>query len=208
MVTNQLNRKQYASQGKMYQFSFDLFNLNERYEPGSTSVALEGNSRHRSWVQGKITLEQYFKKGFYSSGYLFEGVLSNQPLFSNYLGTLINAPGFYPLQDSRTLLLQNFRAFNYIAGGWRNVFSIRPNLDFRLEIYAFKPFQVISQNEQQQAYLNSDLIKMYFAGSAGMVLHSTVGPISLNVNYYDDSENQLGVILHVGFLLFHKTSLE
>jgi len=41
-----------------------------------------------------------------------------------------------------------------------------------------------------------------------MVLHSTVGPISLNVNYYDDSENPLGVILHVGFLLFHKTSLE
>jgi len=208
MITNQLNRKQYASQGKMYQFSFNVFNVNERYEPGSTSVALEGNSRHRSWVQGKITLEQYFKRGFYSSGYLFEGVLSNQPLFSNYLGTLINAPGFYPLQDSRTLLLQNFRAFNYIAGGWRNVFSIRPNLDFRLEIYAFKPFQVISQNEQQQAYLNSDLIKMYFVGSAGLVMHSTVGPISLNINYYDDSENQLGVILHVGFLLFHKTSLE
>ncbi|HEY5825944.1 MAG TPA: patatin-like phospholipase family protein, partial [Cyclobacteriaceae bacterium] len=208
MVTNQLNRKQYASQGKMYQFSFDVFNVNERYEPGNTSVAIEGNSRHRSWVRGKITLEQYFKKGFYSSGYLLEGVLSNQPLFSNYLGTLINAPGFYPLQDSRTLLLQNFRAFNYVAGGWRNVFSIRPNLDFRLEIYAFKPFQVISQNEQQQAYLNSDLIKMYFVGSAGVVLHSTVGPISLNVNYYDDSENQLGLILHVGFLLFHKTSLE
>ena len=208
MITNQLNRKQYASQGKMYQFSFNVFNVNERYEPGSTSVALEGNSRHRSWVQGKITLVQYFKRGFYSSGYLFEGVLSNQPLFSNYLGTLINAPGFYPLQDSRTLLLQNFRAFNYIAGGWRNVFSIRPNLDFRLEIYAFKPFQVISQNEQQQAYLNSDLIKMYFVGSAGLVMHSTVGPISLNINYYDDSENQLGVILHVGFLLFHKTSLE
>jgi NTE family protein len=208
MVTNQLNRKQYPSQGKMYQFSFDLFNVNERYDPGSTSVSEAGNSRHRSWIRGKITLEQYFKKGFYSSGYFLEGVLSNQPLFTNYLGTIINAPGIFPLQDSRTLLLQNFRAFNYAAAGWRNVFAVRPNVDFRLEAYAFKPFDVISQDEQQHAYLNNNLMKIYFAGTAALVLHSTVGPVSLNVNYYDDSENPLGVILHVGFLLFHKTSLE
>ncbi len=208
MTTNQLNRKQYASQGRMYQFSFDLFNVDERYDPGNTSVTNQGNSRHRSWVRGKITLEEYFKKGFYSSGYLVEAVFSNQPFFSNYMGTIINAPGFNPLQDSRTLLLQNFRSFNYVAAGWRNVFSIRPNLDFRLEAYAFKPFDNISQNEHQQPYLNNDLIKVYFAGTAGLVLHSTVGPVSLNLNYYDDSENQLGVILHVGFLLFHKTSMD
>lgn len=208
LITNQLNRKQYASRGKRYEFSFNVFNVNERYEPGNTSIMTEGNSRHRSWIQGKVSLEEYFKKGFYSSGYLVEAVLSNQPLFSNYLGTVINAPGFYPFQDSRTFLLQNFRAFNYIAGGWRNVFAVRPNLDFRLEVYAFKPFDVISENDKQEAFLNMDLIKMYFAGTAGVVLHSSVGPVSLNVNYYDSKENPLGVILHVGFLLFHKTSLE
>jgi NTE family protein len=30
----------------------------------------------------------------------------------------------------------------------------------------------------------------------------------LSANYYDDDENQFGVLLHVGFLLFNKHSFE
>ncbi|MGB4974709.1 MAG: patatin, partial [Cyclobacteriaceae bacterium] len=144
----------------------------------------------------------------YSSGYYLDGVLSNQPLFTNYQGSIINAPGFYPLQDSKTLLLQNFRAYNFVTAGWRNVFTVRNKLDFRLEAYVFKPFEAIIRGENQEGLLDDSFEKFFFAGTAGMVYHSTVGPISLSFNYYDDPENQLGVLLHVGFLLFNKTSME
>jgi NTE family protein len=206
LVTNQLNRKQYASQGRMYQFSFDWFTVNENYEPGNSSINGATAQKHRAWVRTKVTLEQYFKTGIYSSGYLVEGVFSNQPFFSNYQGTLINAPGFYPLQDSRTLFLKNFRAFNYVAGGWRNVFAIRPTLDLRLEGYVFKPFEEIFEGDFQEPHLSGKITRAYFVGTAGLVLHSTVGPVSLSVNYYDDSQKPFGVLLHVGFLLFHKPS--
>ncbi|MGC4023269.1 MAG: hypothetical protein QM734_15645 [Cyclobacteriaceae bacterium] len=112
-----LNRKQYPSQGKAFSISGNYFNLLEEYAPGNTSMIQTTNRANRTWVQAKISLEQYFKKGIYSSGYLMEGVFSNQPTFTNYFGTIINAPAFNPLQDRRTLLLQNFRAFNYC--GWR-----------------------------------------------------------------------------------------
>jgi NTE family protein len=203
-----MNRKQYPSQGKAFSISANYFSLLEEYVPGNTSVNNVSTRTNRSWLQAKVTLEQYFKKGFYSSGYLLEGVLSNQPTFSNYFGTIINAPGFYPLQDSRTILLQNFRAFNYVAGGWRNVFAIRKNIDFRLEAYAFKPLQTISADDLQHAKVVQQLEQFYFAGMADLVMHSTVGPISLSVNYYDDPYQQFSVLLHVGFLLFNKTSLE
>ena len=206
--SNTLNRKQYASIGKSYSFSVDWFGVVENYEPGNTSILTESQSKYHSWMRAKVSLEQYFKKGIYSSGYIFEGVLSNQPIFTNYMGTIINATAFNPIQDSKTLLLQNFRAFNYVAGGWRNVFTIRKSLDFRLEGYLFKPFEAIGMSQNQEATLNGDLTKVYFAATAGLVLHSTVGPISLSVNYYDDKENELGVLLHVGFLLFNKTSME
>lgn len=206
--SNTLNRKQYASIGKSYSFSVDWFGVVENYEPGNTSILTEPQSKYHSWMRAKVSLEQYFKKGIYSSGYIFEGVLSNQPVFTNYMGTIINATAFNPIQDSKTLLLQNFRAFNYVAGGWRNVFTIRKSLDFRLEGYLFKPFEAIGMSQTQEATLNGDLTKVYFAATAGLVLHSTVGPISLSVNYYDDKENELGVLLHVGFLLFNKTSME
>jgi len=203
-----MNRKQYPSQGKAFNLSANYFSLLEEFKPGNTSVNIVSSSANRSWLQAKVTLEQYFKKGVYSSGYLLEGVLSNQPTFSNYFGTIINAPGFYPLQDSRTILLQNFRAFNYVAGGWRNVFSLTKNLDFRLEAYAFKPLQIISQDDKQHAKVVEQIEQFYFAGMADLVMHSTVGPISLSLNYYDDPNRQLSVLLHVGFLLFNKTSLE
>jgi len=208
LSTNVLNRKQYANQGHAYEFSFDWFSLIEQLETGNTSQQQINTSQHRAWVRARLTMEQYFKRGIYSSGYYFDAVFSNQPVFSNYQSTIINAPSFNPIQDSRTLLLQNFRAFNYIAGGWRNVFSIRSNLDFRLEGYLFKPFEQINEGPNQEAAVSLELTKAYFAATAGLVLHTTVGPVSLSFNYYDDQENQFGALLHVGFLLFNRTSLE
>jgi NTE family protein len=205
--SNTLNRKQYASEGKSYMISGDWFNLDEQLTPGSTSVRASQSVFDRTWVQARLTLEQYFKKGVYSSGYYLDGVLSNQPTFTNYFGTIIYAPAFNPLQDSRTLLLQNFRAFNYVAGGWRNVLSIRRNLDFRAEGYAFKPFATI-KDVNQEAVLSEDITKVFFAGTASLVMHTTIGPISLSLNYYDDRNRPWGVLLHAGFLLFNKTSME
>ncbi|MFM7486836.1 MAG: patatin, partial [Cytophagales bacterium] len=109
--------------------------------------------------------------------------------------------------DSRTLLLQNFRAFNYMAGGWRNVLALRRNLDFRAEAYAFKPLVSIKELNQE-AVLSEDITKVYFAGMASLVMHTTIGPISLSLNYYDDRNRQWGVLLHAGFMLFNKTSME
>ncbi len=208
LSTNLLNRKQYANQGRAYEFSADWFSLVEELETGNTSVQIFSGGQHRAWVRARIMMEQYFKKGIYSSGYYFDAVFSNQPLFSNFQSTIINAPSFNPMQDSRTLLLQNFRAFNYVAGGWRNVFSLHNNLDFRLEGYLFKPYEQIVKGVNQEPSLSQDLTRIFFAGTAGLVLHTTVGPVSLCLNYYDDPENQFGVLLHVGFLLFNRTSIE
>jgi NTE family protein len=208
--TNTLNRKQYASAGKAFYFGIDWFDLNEELIPGSTSLLKNApiEDERRKWISGTVILEQYFRKGIYSSGYYLHGSFSTQPTFGNYAGTIINAPGFFPIQDSRTLLLKNFRAFNFVAGGMRNVFTLRKNLDFRLEGYLFKPLAAITSGPGQEPVLNDEITKIYFAGTAGLVMHSTVGPISLSINYYDDPKSQLGVLLHIGFLLFNKTSLE
>jgi NTE family protein len=210
IATNTLNRKQYASTGKSYYLGFDYFDLNEDLNPGTTSTlyTLSVQEKRRQWVRGTLIMEQYFRKNFYSSGYLLQAVFSNQPLFGNYQGTIINAPGFFPLQDSRTMLLENFRAFNFVAGGWRNVFTLKKNLDFRLEGYLFKPLESIVKGTNQEPVLSTEITKIYFAGTAGLVLHSTIGPISLSLNYYDNSKYQFGVLLHIGFLLFNKTSME
>src|SRR6218665_481101 len=205
---NNLNRKQYASEGSATLLSADYFRLTENYLPGNTSKLSAADPRSRKWVRAKLSHEKYFKKSWYSVGYLMEGVVSNQPLFINYFGTLVNQPAFYPYQDSRTFILKNYRAYNYAAGGIRNVFRMQKNIDFRLEGYLFKPLAGIEEGEEQTAVSKRELLKTYLTFSAALVWHITIGPLCLTVNYYDDPRHQLGVLLHAGFLLFRKNSLE
>jgi NTE family protein len=207
-TTNTLNRKQYANSGRSFNFAVQYFNMREDFQPGNTSVETTPVKDRHQWFRFKATAEQYFKAGWYRPGYYAQAVFSNQPFFKNYFGTLVNAPGFNPLQDSPTLLLENFRAFNYVAGGFRNVFTLKNRLDLRLEAYVFKPLEYLQKGSNQEAVTMQDLRLLYFASTAALVMHSPIGPISLSVNYYDDKHNQLGVLLHVGFLLYNKHSLD
>lgn len=203
-----LNRKQYASAGNNFCIVADYFRAKETFTPGNTSTIELPVEKHHQWFRLRASAEQYFGWGKFRTGYLVEGVFSNQPFFQNYYGTIINAPAFVPLQDSRTLILENFRSFNFVAGGVRNVFNIRNKLDFRLEGYLFKPFDYLQQGSLQEPYISRDLDALFFAGTAGFVYHSPMGPISLSLNYYDDEQNQVGLLLHIGFLLHNKHSTE
>lgn len=207
-TTNALNRKQYANAGRSFSFAVQYFNLTENFRPGNTSVETIPVKDKHQWFRFKATAEQYFKAGWYRPGYYAQAVFSNQPFFQNYFGTMINAPAFNPIQDSQTLLLENFRAFNYLAGGVRNVFTLRNRLDLRLEAYLFKPIEYLKEGTYQEAVEVEDLRTLYFASTVGLVMHSPMGPISLSVNYYDDKQNQLGVLLHIGFLLYNKHSID
>lgn len=207
---NDLNRKQYASAGKSIGFGIHYFEITEIHNPGNTSVETGELRSSHTWFRARASVEQYFiRKGWYHVGYQLEAVLSNQPFFRNYMATIANAPAYFPMQDSRTLLLRNFRSFNYTAGGIRNVFVLKQNrLDARIEVYGFKPIEQLIQGADQKATTAQDLKKVFFAGTAGLVFHSPIGPVSLSANYYEAERNELAVLLHVGFLLFNNHALE
>ncbi|MBX2955712.1 MAG: patatin-like phospholipase family protein [Cyclobacteriaceae bacterium] len=209
LTVNDLNRKQYASLGKSYSLSVYYFHVRENYKPGTTSVSPDPVARDHQWFRLRATAEHYFSRGSFRPGFYADVVFSNQPFFQNYFGTIINTPAFYPIQDSRTLILENFRSTNYLALGARNVIVVRPRtLDIRVEGYLFKPLEYIQEGQNQEAYTNTSLTTLFFAGSTSLVYHSPIGPVSLSANYYDDAENKFGVLLHVGFLLFNRHTLE
>lgn len=212
---NTLNYKQYANRGRHFLFSANYIFGRENYDPGnilrSSNMLHELASSHkdRNWGYLKLADENYFlKKGKYSLGYLFEGVLSNFPLLSNYYSTLLYAPAFYPLQDSRSLFLEHFRASSYLAAGLKNVFSIRNNLDARLEGFAFLPYKDYLQDRIQYVKTGPAFKTWHYAGTAGLVYHTPFGPVSLSYNLYNDPAKRNGVLLHLGYLIYNKRSLE
>ncbi|QOI96639.1 MAG: patatin-like phospholipase family protein [Flammeovirgaceae bacterium] len=210
-TSSTLDRKQYASAGSAFSLALAYVNVTEKYIAGTTADPSIQNSPNRNlqWFQLRVTAQQFYSKGWFRPGYYVEAVFSNQPVFRNYFGTVVNAPAFLPLQDSRTVILENFRAFNYLAFGLRHAIIIKPRtLDWRLDGYLFKPIEYIRQGANQEAVIDSELTKVFFAATTGPVYHSPIGPVSLSLNYYDDKENRLGVMLHVGFLLFNKHVFE
>jgi len=212
---NSLNRKQYATRGQSFLLSFNFTTGRENYNPGNilrntvSANTIKPSNHLRQWVGVKLSQENYFlhlKK--YTLGYLVEGVISNQPLFANYYATLLASPAFYPLQDSRSLFLDKFRASTYAAGGLKNIFSVRKNLDFRLEGYLFLPHKEYESDNLQDVIYAKAITKIRYAGTAGFVYHTPVGPVSLSYNLYNDAIKRNGVLLHIGYLIYNKRSIE
>lgn len=208
LSANSLNRKQYPNAGKAYELGLDYFHADETFTPGSTSIANSELSDSHQWFRFRFKAEHFFGKGKFKQGYLAQAIFSNQKPFSNYFGTIINAPVFSPLQDSPSLILENFRSFNYAAIGWRGIYNFTPKFEFRVEGYLYKPIEYLVQSNTQQVEENDALKNVFLTASSGFVFHSPIGPISLSANYYDDDENQFGVLLHLGFLLYNPHSIE
>jgi NTE family protein len=212
---SQLNRKQYASKGANFSGSFTFFEGEEEYEPGNILrndpiyPTIVPSNTFRSWYKAKITLEKYFQfSRKYSFGYLFDGVFSNRPTFSTFKNNLLTAAAFYPLQDSKTLFLQNFRADKYLAIGLRSVYHIQKNFDWRVETYIFQPYKQVQIAGSQQTKLGTSFADERFAANTGFVYHTPVGPISINFNYYDDKAQRFGVFFHLGYLIYNKRAIE
>lgn len=203
---NNLNRRFLASEGQHFESTIQYVRGQEKLFPGSNSPGELSRTNTRSWLRVKLRQEKYFNFGRYSLGYLLEGVLSNQVRFQNYTSTLAIAPAFYPLIDSRSLFLRNFRAFNYTALGLKNIIHLKSYWEIRAEAYAFGAFQPILENPGSITQANR--FKNYWSGSLGLVYHSVLGPMSLHINYYNESTNPLGFILNIGIITFNKKALE
>ena len=213
---NTFNRKQYATAGRNFVFNLNFFTGKENYDPGNISrnsilpaSDIQLIRKMRQWFSLKLSDENYFfHQGKYTLAYQAEAVVSNQPLFTNYYATLLASPAYYPLQDSRSLFLENFRASSYLAGGLKNVYKLKRSLDFRLEGFLFLPYQQITQIGFQEVKNSPTFNKIRYAGTAGFVYHSPVGPVSLSYNLYDDPIKRNGVLLHLGYLIYNKRSIE
>ncbi len=207
---NSFNRKQYASKGTKLEYGLDLFSGNETLEPfGAFYAGTDFETVNRNWVRASASIEQFFfedKK--VRIGYMAQWVHSTQPAFLSYVSSLANSPGFYPLQDSRTLFLTKFRAPAFVAGGLRNIYELGKKLDLRFEAYGFAPYRNIVEQPNNGASVETGFSRFQLAAAATMVFHSPVGPIALSYNYYDDPFEQRGLFLHIGYILFNNRSLQ
>lgn len=207
---NSLNRKQYASSGAKLSFTLRYVYGNYEDIPGSTSKEEDISKGNQDYFSFKLAWENYFKSfeimkiGFYGELYI-----SNQDFFTNYTSSILAARSFKPIPESKTLFLPNYRAYNYAAAGFMNVFNIQKNLDFRISGYIMQPYRAIVKDEESQDAVYTDKFETRsFMGSASLVFHSPVGPVSLSLNFYDRTHDQFSFVFNFGYLIFNESVLD
>tara|TARA_B100000809_G_C15116738_1_gene522736 strand:- start:193 stop:2445 length:2253 start_codon:yes stop_codon:yes gene_type:complete len=206
---NSLDLKQYATKGSYFSIGARYINGEERTRPGSTSIIKNEFDTVLDWVQFKIKYDNYINVSKKVSFGLFgEGVYSNQPFFKNYTASLLSAPAFEPLPESKTLFQEKFRSHSYVAIGVKNIYHLFNNFQLRLEGYVYKPHQQIEQNSQNEAFYGSVWKETQFIFSTSVVYITPLGPIAFNANYYDKFDENWSFMLHFGYVLFNKKSLE
>lgn len=208
-----LNRKQYANKGTYFALRFRGVTGEEQTVHGSTKPVNEPLQEiyiDYSWIQFKVEYENYFTgKGPFKLGFHTEGVYTNMPFFSNYTATILAAPAFQPIPESRTLFQEQFRAHAYATVGLKSVISLQKNLDLRAEGYVFAPYQTILADDDNQAFYSPEFTNQFVIGSGALVYHSPFGPASFSVNYYDfNKEDPWSFIFSFGYIIFNRSALD
>ncbi len=205
---NTLNRKEYPNQGTFLSAKIQYANVQEITIPGSTSTEQGKNENYHDWFQFNLKYENYFKRrGRIKFGMYFEFATTDMPFFANYISSVLNSPGFYPIQESKTIFLSNFHAHTFAGFGSKNVITIRNNVDVLIEGYVFQPFKEMLPTSENKTYYGESFAKRYFVGSLGPVFHSPIGPIGFFLNYIEGRDKPVSFLFHFGYFIFNKSAL-
>ncbi len=203
---NSLNRKQFADAGVRFLTEIRYVNGLEIHTPGSTSTEPEESEHEHSWVQLRLLYDNYFEHlGPVSIGFYGELLLSSQDFFDNYTSSILAAPAFEPILESKTLFLPKYRAYNYGAVGLKFVVDVYRKIDFRIEGYLFQPYQEILADENMKATYGKEFAYRSVIGTSSVVWHSPLGPLSVSVNYYDRNNEKFSVFFNFGYIIFNSS---
>ncbi|MFM7619331.1 MAG: patatin-like phospholipase family protein [Bacteroidota bacterium] len=205
---NTLNRPQYASSGARLKLACKFTQGIEYTIPGTTSLNRDTITNERQWYAIRAAYDNYFihEKRF-TFGAHIEGVYTNIPKFQNYTATLINCPTLSAFPELATYFLPQLRAPKFLSVGVSPIVHVGKSVDFRMDLYGFRPFETVLQKPNGEVgFFNNK--RTFTLGSAALVFHSPIGPISLSANYYEQKENPWSVLLNVGLIISNKTGRE
>ncbi len=206
---NTLNRKQFASSGKLISLKVRYINGNEDSESGSTSTEKYKINKKHHWINIQSD-NQFFPlnhKNFHL-GIHIKATYSTQTLFSNYTASILSIQDFSPFPDCQTLFLPEYRSPQHIGLGTNLIFSIFKNIDFRTDIYLYQAYKKLNKtNDITIFYEKANLFSDYLISSS-IIYNSPIGPVRLTGNYLPKQNNPVNLQLSYGYILFNERAIK
>ncbi len=201
---NTLDRKQYPTGGSRYYFSAKILRGIERYIPGSTAFYDSETERTHAWIEVLFQYKNYFRPGRrFNYGIAGEIFLSQRPVFSNYTSTMSIARQFSPFPLTRTIYMPEFRANQFIATGFKSIYSLSRSASIQGEAHVFQPLKNIISDTSQRATYTSYSFDPGWMGNLAFVYHTAPGPFSVSMSYFHNEQEPWVFMINFGFLLFN-----
>lgn len=203
---NNLNNKNYSTQGHQLKIECRYYNGLENYIPGTTALL---NIKHRSkhkWFYFKFENQDYLKISKHLTlGLNSKIILSNQPLFSNYTSTMLMSPDYSPTLHSSSIYIEELRNPNFVAGGLQIIYNFSQSIHWRLESHhflAYNPIVRIENNFYEKINSFGKYAQIY---SSALVFTNPVANVSVSINYYPWHSTGWFGQFNLGFMIFNRT---
>lgn len=207
-VQNSLNRKQFANSGHYFQFKAKFIEGRENTTPGTTSAFEETFRKYHSWLNMNAEFQSFiFSNKFFHVGIHAKGQFNSQSLFANYTASLLSLPAFSIIPDQETYFLPEFRSHQHMGVGVNLGFSIRKNLDFRLDSYFYQPFLQLQKNDDGTIQYIKPFKGETVLASTSLIYHSLVGPLRATLNYFPTQKSPFAFQLSYGYVLFNERAI-
>jgi NTE family protein len=207
---NTLNYRQYANHGAFFKVQLRYITGLEKYTPGTTAViydATEAKNGH-SWINFKLTRERYFRMHrHFSLGYTAMLNLSDKGAFTNSISTLLSAPVYAPFPQSRVVVLEKYRATNWIGAGIIPVCSVADKFQIKGEFHAFQPYKYIYKSSFKPTF-SDKFPTPRFMGCIALIYQTPVGPLAITGCYYYKEEIPYAFQINLGYVLFNRKGLD
>ncbi|MBO4282668.1 MAG: patatin-like phospholipase family protein [Bacteroidales bacterium] len=189
---NTADYRYFSSKGSLIRIEAAYQTGRETNHPGNTSSQTEITRADRRWITINATAVSSLKIiRFYRLGGYTHIALSNLPMFSTYTATNLHANTFAPTPESNISYLPQFRNPNFAAVGLNNIFTLRHQIQLRLDAYYYQPFSRVEDVQDDKARQSKVLIEefsMLFYAAA--VYQTKPGPISVSLSLYPQSDRK------------------
>jgi NTE family protein len=205
---NSLNRKQFANSGHYFNLTARLIAGREHSVSGSTAIVDYDIIKNHEWFNLGLEFQSFIvDTDPYHLGIHGQVVFSGQTLFSNFTASTLAMTEFSLIPDAKSYFMQEYRSPQFAGIGMNHVFTIRNNIDLRLDGYLYQPFlQVVLLDNGNQAYSKPFDGGTYMA-SASAIYHSFIGPIRLTANYFPKQEFPFAFQFSMGYILFNDRAI-
>jgi NTE family protein len=204
---NSLNRKQFASSGNYFKFKARYVQGRENSISGSTSIAPYDIMKDHSWINLSLDYQTFIvDHPNYHLGIQGQMVYNSQTLFANYTASLLSMTEFSLVPDAKSYFLPEYRSPQFIGGGLNSIFTIKRNIDLRVDGFVYQPFVQLVQNNDGTLQLSPPKGATFMA-SASAIYHSFVGPIRVTFNYFPKQNNPYELQFSLGYVLFNERAI-